>query len=113
MSVVLPVGRPKRVHQRVLLESSIDMQSDSTAQRRKPNILITGTPGTGKTTHADLVATEASLKHLNISDVVKEHELHDGYDAEHDAYNMNDDKVCSAACHIDACCSSCGRAASV
>jgi adenylate kinase len=64
-------------------------------ERTQPNILITGTPGTGKTTHAELIASELNLKHLNIGDLVREHELHDGYDEEFDAFNMNDDKVCN------------------
>lgn len=94
MSVVLPVGRQKqRVHHRVLLESAIESQSLEMPERTKPNILITGTPGTGKTTHADLVAAEAHLTHLNISDLVREHELHDGYDEEYEAFTMNDDKA--------------------
>lgn len=63
-------------------------------KRVKPNILITGTPGTGKTTHAELIASEAGMQHLNISELVKMHELHDGWDGEAEAYNMNDDKVC-------------------
>ena len=94
MSVVLPAGRHKqRVHQRVLLESALDSQAQAMPERKRPNILITGTPGTGKTTHADLVASELALTHLNVGDLVKEHELHDGYDEEYQAFTINDDKV--------------------
>jgi broad-specificity NMP kinase len=61
--------------------------------RQKPNILITGTPGTGKTTHSELVAAETGLKHVNIGALVREHELYDGYNEEFEAYFVNDDKV--------------------
>jgi hypothetical protein len=94
MSVVLPRSRHKHRAQRsVLLESSLDSQANRMTERTQPNILITGTPGTGKTTHAELIASELNLKHLNIGDLVREHELHDGYDEEFEAFNMNDDKV--------------------
>jgi replication-associated recombination protein RarA len=94
MSVVLPAGKHKaRVHQRVLLESALAADAADMPDRKKPNILITGTPGTGKTTHADLLASETKLQHVVIGDLVREHELHDGYDEEFDAYTMNDDKV--------------------
>lgn len=62
-------------------------------QRQQPNILITGTPGTGKTTLSELVSLALSFKHVNVSELVKEHELHDGYDAEFDTYILNDDKA--------------------
>jgi Cdc6-like AAA superfamily ATPase len=95
MSVVLPQGRHRpRVHQRVLLESAIDAHTDDMPERKRPNILITGTPGTGKTTHADLLAAEAKLANLNVGDLVREHELHDGYDDDNEAFTINDDKVC-------------------
>ncbi|RKP06839.1 putative adenylate kinase isoenzyme 6 [Thamnocephalis sphaerospora] len=63
-------------------------------QRQQPNILITGTPGTGKTTLSELAALALSFNHVNVSELVKERELHDGYDAEFDTYILNDDKLC-------------------
>jgi len=39
--------------------------------RTKPNILITGTPGTGKTTTSALLAEQTGLKHVNVGDLVK------------------------------------------
>jgi adenylate kinase len=60
---------------------------------RLPNILITGTPGTGKTTTSELLAIATNLKHVNIGDLVKQNQLHDGYDASFDTYILNEDKV--------------------
>jgi broad-specificity NMP kinase len=58
-----------------------------------PNILITGTPGTGKTTLASAVATRSGLQHLELSKLIQEKDLHDGRDEEFDTFIMNDDKV--------------------
>ncbi|KAL8142421.1 hypothetical protein V2J09_015453 [Rumex salicifolius] len=62
--------------------------------RRKPNILVTGTPGTGKTTMSSALAEATQLQHINISEFVKEKNLHDGYDEEFDCHVINEDLVC-------------------
>jgi len=61
--------------------------------RKLPNILITGTPGTGKTTTAEQVATITGFQHLQVGNLVKERGLHDGWDQEFDCYTLNEDKV--------------------
>ncbi|KAJ2598555.1 hypothetical protein H4R99_004052 [Coemansia sp. RSA 1722] len=61
--------------------------------RSSPNILITGTPGTGKTTTAEMVALAAGLQKVTVGDLVKERSLHDGYHQEMDTYWLNEDKV--------------------
>nr|ACJ83301.1 unknown [Medicago truncatula] len=63
-------------------------------KRRKPNILVTGTPGTGKTTTSTAPAEATQLNHINIGDLVKEKNLHDGWDDELDSYILNEDLVC-------------------
>lgn len=62
--------------------------------RGRPNILITGTPGTGKTTMASALAEATQLRHVNIGDLVKEKNLHDGWDEEFDCHVINEDLVC-------------------
>ncbi|MES1915799.1 MAG: hypothetical protein MHM6MM_007698 [Cercozoa sp. M6MM] len=62
---------------------------------RKPNILLTGTPGCGKTTLAGELADRLQLTHLNISQIVKQQDLHEGHDAEWDTYILDDDRVVS------------------
>lgn len=59
-----------------------------------PNILITGTPGTGKTTIASQVAERTELKHVNVTDLVKEHGCHEGMDTEFDTLILDEDKLC-------------------
>ncbi|KAI0225345.1 factor activating pos9 [Massospora cicadina] len=61
--------------------------------RKIPNILITGTPGTGKTTLSELLATVTGFQHIIVGDLVKQKELHDGYDEEFDTYILNEDKL--------------------
>ncbi|KAK5109428.1 hypothetical protein LTR62_006987 [Meristemomyces frigidus] len=43
--------------------------------RTDPNIIITGTPGVGKTTHCQQLATATRLHHLDINEVVKKHNI--------------------------------------
>ena len=48
------------------------------SSNKAPVIIITGTPGTGKTTHAELLAQESPvpLKHINVGELVKEKGLY-------------------------------------
>ena len=64
--------------------------------RSSPIIVITGTPGTGKTTHAQLLAEHSPvpLQHINVSELVKERVLHEGFDEEWQSYVVDEDKVC-------------------
>lgn len=43
--------------------------------RTDPNIIITGTPGVGKTTHCQELASKTGLHHLDINEVVKKHNI--------------------------------------
>lgn len=61
--------------------------------RREPNVLVTGTPGTGKTTTAAQVAAAVGLAHVDVGAAVREHELHSGWDAEWDCHVVDEDKV--------------------
>lgn len=60
---------------------------------RLPNILVTGTPGTGKTTTCELIASASGARHINVSELVKSDDLHSGWDEEFDSYVLNEDKV--------------------
>ena len=61
--------------------------------RRGPNILVTGTPGTGKTTTAEQVAAAAGLQHINVGERVKAESLHSGWDDEYECWVIDEDKV--------------------
>lgn len=62
--------------------------------RKLPNIIITGTPGSGKTSHAELLAEAfPQLKNLNVSDFTKENGLISGFDEERDSSIVDEDKL--------------------
>jgi adenylate kinase len=64
------------------------------ATRTQPNLIITGTPGVGKTTHCEMLAQSTGLKHLSVNEVVKERGCHEGWDEEYKCWIVDEDKVC-------------------
>lgn len=63
------------------------------AARTLPNIIITGTPGVGKSSHCERLAESTGLTHLSVNDVVKERKCHEGWDEEMKSYIVDEDKV--------------------
>ncbi|KAG6353922.1 hypothetical protein INS49_005179 [Diaporthe citri] len=64
--------------------------------RSLPNIIVTGTPGTGKTTHCEVLAEKTGLKHLSVNQVVKGRECHEGWDDEYQSWIVDEDKLLDA-----------------
>ncbi|KAJ7042449.1 AAA domain-containing protein [Mycena alexandri] len=60
-----------------------------------PVIVITGTPGTGKSTHAQLLVDESPvpLKHINVGEWVKEKGWYEEFDEEWQSYTADEDKL--------------------
>ena len=48
-----------------------DDASSRQNNRSQPNILITGTPGVGKTSTASLIAERLNFKHVNVRSIRK------------------------------------------
>ncbi|XP_074649982.1 adenylate kinase isoenzyme 6-like [Tubulanus polymorphus] len=63
------------------------------ASKIGPNILITGTPGTGKTTLGNELAVKTGLTYINIGDLAKEQNLFEGFDESYDCPVIDEDKV--------------------
>lgn len=74
--------------------------------RKYPNIIITGTPGVGKTTtathlvelaNADTSTSSSepqiSLKHVSINTIAKQHDFYESYDAELDTHVVDEEKL--------------------
>lgn len=61
--------------------------------RTSPNIIVTGTPGVGKTTHCEEIAKRTGLEHLSINQIVKDQECHDGWDENYSCWIVDEDKV--------------------
>lgn len=62
--------------------------------RAVPNIIVTGTPGVGKTTHCESLAERTGLRHISVNQVVKDKECHEGWDEEYQSWIVDEDKVC-------------------
>lgn len=60
-------------------------------QPRKFNVLITGTPGTGKTTMGKMLAQELGLQHIEVGAVIREHEFFTSYNEEFDTLDVEED----------------------
>uniref|UniRef100_A0A915KZ92 Adenylate kinase isoenzyme 6 homolog n=1 Tax=Romanomermis culicivorax TaxID=13658 RepID=A0A915KZ92_ROMCU len=62
-------------------------------RRTIPNILIVGTPGTGKTTLASLIAEKAAFNHINISELSREKNFCDEFDHQRNCHVLDEDKL--------------------
>merc|ERR1711991_172993 len=60
--------------------------------RHRPNVLVTGTPGTGKSATVEIVCEQTGARRLCVGEVVKEHRFHDGED-EHGALLIDEDPL--------------------
>ncbi|ODV63677.1 nucleoside-triphosphatase [Ascoidea rubescens DSM 1968] len=64
------------------------------SERHFPNIIITGTPGCGKTSHCEmLVGMLAEVKHFSISDIAKERKCIAAHDKLRDCDIVDEDKL--------------------
>lgn len=72
--------------------------STTTMTRRSaPNIILTGTPGCGKTSHASLLIQQVpELRNFNISDFAKEKGCIDGHDEVRASDIVDEDKLLDA-----------------
>lgn len=61
--------------------------------RQLPNIIVTGTPGVGKTTHCESLAERTGMRHMSINQLVKDAECHEGWSEEHQSWIVDEDKV--------------------
>ncbi|KAF2637855.1 P-loop containing nucleoside triphosphate hydrolase protein [Massarina eburnea CBS 473.64] len=61
--------------------------------RTNPNILITGTPGVGKTTHAEQLARTLGFEHVSVNQIVKDEGFHEGKDEELGSWIVDEDKL--------------------
>lgn len=58
-----------------------------------PNILITGTPGTGKTLLAKELAQATGLNYLSVDEIARENNFYLEYNEETECYEIDEDKV--------------------
>ena len=61
--------------------------------RNSPNVIITGTPGVGKTVHCEQLAQDLELKHLSVNQIAKERDCYETFDEERKSWVVDEDKV--------------------
>ncbi|KAM3719891.1 Adenylate kinase isoenzyme [Dirofilaria immitis] len=61
--------------------------------RQRPNLLVTGTPGTGKTTLSETLAEKLGFDYINCSKEIIDNNLYSEYDEELDSHILNEDKL--------------------
>lgn len=59
----------------------------------RPNLLLTGTPGVGKSTLARNLAEQLGLRHVDVGQFARERDLYADFDEAHDCYYMHEDAV--------------------
>lgn len=73
--------------------------ADDHRTRRRPHILITGTPGTGKTSLAAHIASRlcasdgAAAQHISVGEIAQTHRCYEGRDEELDTNILDEDKL--------------------
>ncbi len=77
----------------IMSEAPPPAAADQTERTRRPNILITGTPGVGKTATASLVAERLGFQHLCVGDVVKQNKFYEGKDEKFDSMILDEDRL--------------------
>ncbi|XP_073535465.1 adenylate kinase isoenzyme 6 [Phyllobates terribilis] len=70
-----------------------DRARSSCVTMRRPNILLTGTPGVGKTTLGRELAERTGLEYVNIGDLAKDGNLYEGFDEEYECPVLDEDRV--------------------
>lgn len=71
--------------------------------KNEPNIIITGTPGVGKTSHCEILCQHTGLKHLSINQIVKERGCQEEWDEELQSWIVDEDKVREPRIHDVPC----------
>ncbi|KAL2003874.1 hypothetical protein VTN02DRAFT_1723 [Thermoascus thermophilus] len=64
--------------------------------RTSPNVIITGTPGVGKTVHCEQLAQETGLRHLSINQVAKDRGCYEEFDQKLQSWIVDEDKLLDA-----------------
>eukprot|EP00929_Paragymnodinium_shiwhaense_P022797 TRINITY_DN14453_c0_g1_i1.p2 TRINITY_DN14453_c0_g1~~TRINITY_DN14453_c0_g1_i1.p2 ORF type:complete len:249 (+),score=68.52 TRINITY_DN14453_c0_g1_i1:69-815(+) len=64
--------------------------------KKRANVLVTGTPGTGKTTFSSALAAAAGLKHIEVSKMISEQRLYTEWDDDMNCSIFDEDMVCDA-----------------
>ena len=74
-------------------EDAENEEEEVVSHRKRPNILVTGTPGVGKTCTASRIAEKLSITHINVGEIIQLHKCYDGYDDELQTHILDEDAL--------------------
>ena len=73
--------------------SSEVLKMAATLQHDMPNILITGTPGTGKTLLGRELSERTGMNFINVGELAEKEQLYEGWDEEFQCHIIDEDRV--------------------
>eukprot|EP00930_Biecheleria_cincta_P072417 TRINITY_DN59824_c0_g1_i1.p1 TRINITY_DN59824_c0_g1~~TRINITY_DN59824_c0_g1_i1.p1 ORF type:complete len:257 (-),score=55.81 TRINITY_DN59824_c0_g1_i1:20-760(-) len=76
--------------------SSAIASCTSVGSRARMNILVTGTPGVGKTTLCSALASSCAMSHIEVGKLISEKKLYTEWDDEMNCSIFDEDMVCDA-----------------
>jgi adenylate kinase len=75
-------------------KKKVKKSSNFSTKRSLPNILVTGTPGVGKTTLCQKLCQKVDkLRHINVGEFAKENNCLEEWDEELKCHVLNEDKI--------------------
>ena len=77
--------------------------------RQRPNILISGTPGTGKSLTVERLLERTDMRHISVNDLAKENDYFDSRDEERDAMVLDEEAILDEMEPQMQACQECGR----
>ena len=73
--------------------SPTKMATATNGTRSRANILITGTPGTGKTVLGTELAKRTGMNYVNVGELAKENNFYEGWDDKYQCHVLDDERV--------------------
>lgn len=89
----IQAGIPIRQDMFIRIFQMIYREGQTILQNRRMVILVSGIPGTGKTTISKRLSEYLDLEYLDVNKVIEDDNLTEGYDKEKDCRIINEDKL--------------------